>query len=148
MGDDDFMQQFVSSDSPYLTDEETRQLFTAAPRQTGKASVTNTSGPSSTTPSQAVEVFRLNHLDRREINRSQLARLLEELANSGIMLWTSNRRFTYAAVYAAGFWFITGEGIWYGKSKFTPYEFAFEVLGHPEVTSLAVGLRFQTLWEV
>lgn len=103
------------------------------PRQAGKS---NTLGirPS---PMQAYHPVEMNEF-------------LNRLLGRGVLLWSSNHRFTYAAVgvhrKGANAWFITGEGGWYGKSEFTQDEMIHEVLAHPEVTSISFADTFHVIY--
>lgn len=71
--------------------------------------------------------------------------LLELISGLGVLLWTSNHRYTYAAIFADGRWFITGKGDWYSKNVFDPEEF-IDVLLHDLVTDIRIGLEFTQLY--
>jgi hypothetical protein len=62
-------------------------------------------------------------------------------------VWTSDRKFTYAAVYADNRWFITGRGGFYGGNEFSHNDFVYHVLGAPEVTSLFICNKFNHIFE-
>lgn len=62
------------------------------------------------------------------------------------LTWRSKGRFTYAAIFAAGKWYITGDGGWYGGNVFEDDDFVVDVLCHPEVTHIDIWEDRQTLF--
>lgn len=87
-----------------------------------------------------------NNMGRTAPDLRELDELLHQSRGGCIVVWTSNHRFTYAAVHAAGKWFITGRGDYYGGNEFTHQQFVYQVLGHSDVTSIYVTTDVQTLF--
>lgn len=59
-----------------------------------------------------------------------------KVAEGTVVRWKSNI-YTYAGVYAAGTWWITGTGRFYGKNCFTDEEFVDKVLAKAEIVEIA-----------
>jgi hypothetical protein len=113
------------------------QPIYSAPRQAGKA--TNQLNL------MASNVGRHN-LGRPTPDLRELDALLGHARGGAVVVWTSNHRYTYAAVHAAGRWFITGRGDYYKGNEFTHDEFVYQVLGHHDVTSIYLTSDFTTLF--
>jgi hypothetical protein len=85
---------------------------------------------------------------RKNLNKTK------RVAEGTIIKWDSRsekagrwggRVFTYVAIYAAGRWFITGDGLFYGKNVFTYDEFFRTVLNRDEVENIAVASDWETV---
>lgn len=59
-----------------------------------------------------------------------------KVAEGTVVKWKSNI-YTYAGVYAAGTWWITGTGRFYGKNYFTDEEFINNVLMKADSVEIA-----------
>ena len=110
----------------------------SAPRRAGKASSYITDG---------LRRFAAEYCGTgRKPDALAIDNMLTLIQGAGaVLVWTSNSRFTYAAVYAAGRWFTTGQGGWYGKNVFEPHEF-IDVMLHDQVTSISFSQDFVQLY--
>jgi hypothetical protein len=81
-------------------------------------------------------------MGRRSLDLRALEHTLDLVRNEVVVVWKSNGRYTYAAIYANGKWYITGAGVFYGQNEFLHHEFVYEVLGNKEVTELWLTDRF------
>jgi len=113
------------------------QPIYSAPRQAGKAS--------SQLNQMANRVGAAN-MGQPTPNLRELDSLLYQARGGAVVVWTSNHRYTYAAVHAAGRWFITGRGDYYKGNEFTHDEFVMQVLGHHDVTSIYLTGDFTTVF--
>lgn len=114
--------------------EEMHALFGVTPRQSGKTFQPPGPGPQ-------LGVARSGIKDRRTIFE-----LLERMKHSSVVVWQSNGRYTYAAIHARGYWFITGAGVFYGKNEFTQDEFVRDVLCHDEVTAIWISTKMAEVY--
>ena len=64
------------------------------------------------------------------------ARRAGKIENGSVVRFT-NGGFTYAAIYVASKWWITGAGHWYGKTSFTHEDFTRDILSVCETVELA-----------
>lgn len=153
MGDDEFLAYDYGADTPELSEREMRKLFGTSSSPTGRFKdqpIMQTSHPASM--QQSNQLKRMGHrvgannMGRPTPDLRELDELLHQARGGAIVVWTSNHRFTYAAVHAAGKWFITGRGDYYGGNEFTHQQFVYQVLGHHDVTSIYLTTDVQTLF--
>lgn len=118
-----------------VPDQDLQQQRFASPtgRQAGKASIAQ-AGMSKTLPAK--------HFDPREMDLA-----LKRRRDACVVVWTSQYRYTYAAIWANQKWFITGAGRFYGSNEFTHDEFVYRVLANPEVTSIYFSEQFGHVYE-
>jgi hypothetical protein len=127
-------QQYMANAS--LSDEERRALITTTPRQSGKSFAPAQQQPSSTRPDRHLDLHQLDIMLQRGRDHRDC-----------VVVWTSNLKFTYAAIYANHKWFITGTGKFYGGNEFSHEDFVYKVLGDAEVTSLFISTKFKHIFE-
>ena len=83
----------------------------------------------------------------RRLDLVELDYQLTKLRGRCVVIWTSARRFTYAAVYAGNTWYITGSGKFYPGTVFTHQQFVFNVLGAAAVTSIYISTEHRHFYE-
>jgi hypothetical protein len=157
MDDDDIeypgLQSMFLDSNPSLTEEQMRRLWQAdrpiSPTgRTPQQPPIQTGGRRTGTqhPRQLIQQLSQLQQGRLSLDLRALEHTLELVRNEVVVVWRSNNRFTYAAVFARTNWFITGSGVFYGKNEFTHHEFVFEVLGNKEVTNLWFTDRFTEIY--
>lgn len=83
------------------------------------------------------------HIDRAASRlRSALApRVTDEFVDGDVIRWKSAGRYQYAVVKAAGRYYFTGGGRWYGAQSVT-YDDLITILNRAEVSDIAVAVAW------
>lgn len=76
--------------------------------------------------------------------RKQLKRA-KTVEDGTVIRFTAGGIYTYAAIFVANAWWITGEVAYFGARKFTNEDFLKDVLGRSGVTDIQVATNWDTV---